>query len=171
MFALAIGFLNLLLASLLTGAMFGFFLALNPKGLSGPDYVRMQQRAIGTIDPVMPALGAATIAVTAVAAAMARHDGVRFGLLVAAVAGFLAAGLITRLRNQPINRVIMGWPVAAPPEHWTQLRDRWWRWHVARLVLGVVGLSALILADTFNVHLTEEYAHDQPYCIVQLRAA
>jgi len=147
MFTLLIGFLNLLLASLLTGAMFGVFLAFRPKGLSGPDYVRMQQRGVRTLDPTMPALGAATIAVTVLAAAMARHDGIRFGLLVATVVGFLAAGVITRLLNQPINKVIMSWPVAAPPAHWTQLRDKWWHWHVARLVFGVVGLSVLILAD------------------------
>ncbi len=89
MLVMLIDFLDLLLASLVTGAMFGVFLAFNPKGLEGPHYVQMQQRGMRTLDPALPALGAATIVVTALAAAMARHDGVRLGLLATAAIGFL----------------------------------------------------------------------------------
>jgi len=147
MLATLIGFLNLLLASLLTGAMFGVFLAFNPRGLDGPHYVQLQQQGIRTLHPALPALGAATIVVTVLAAAMARQDGVRLSLLAAAAIGFLAAGLITRFLNQPINSVVRGWSAATPPAQWMQLRDKWWRWHVTRLVCGIGGLCSLILAN------------------------
>jgi hypothetical protein len=153
MLVMLIDFLDLLLASLVTGAMFGVFLAFNPKGLEGPHYVQMQQRGMRTLDPALPALGAATIVVTALAAAMARHDGVRLGLLATAAIGFLAAGLITRFFNQPINKFVRSWSAATPPPQWIQLRDKWWHWHVTRLVCGIAGLCALILANLADARL------------------
>ena len=147
MLAGLVTFFDLLLAALLTGAMFGVFLVFNPKGLDGPLYVRLQQQAVRTLNTAMPVLGAATIAVTIAAAILARNDGVRFKLLVAGALGFVAAGLITRFLNQPINAVMMTWSAAAPPADWTELRDAWWRWHIARLLCGVGALSALILAS------------------------
>jgi uncharacterized membrane protein len=94
----------------------------------------------------MPALGAATILVTIVAAVLGRDDRTRLGLLVGAVVCLAAAGAITRFQNQPINAVVMTWHADAPPANWTGLRDEWWRWHLLRLVAGLGGLSLLIAA-------------------------
>jgi anthrone oxygenase-like protein len=153
MFAMTISFANLLLASLATGAMFGVWLFFNPKGLDGPRYVVLHQQGIRTMNTAMPIMGAVTIALTVAAAAMARHDGVRLSLLAMAVIGFLAAGLITRFCNQPINTVVMSWSAATPPTLWMQLRDKWWHWHVTRLVFGIGGLCALILANLTDARL------------------
>lgn len=150
MFAITLGFANLLVASLVVGAMFGAWLMLNPRGLDGPRYVVLHQQGIRTLNTALPALGAATFVLTLAAAAMARRDGPRLALLVVAAIGFLAAGVITRRLNQPINRQVMTWSTAAPPAEWTRLRDTWWRWHVARLLCGLGGLSGLILADVLR---------------------
>jgi hypothetical protein len=72
------------------------------------------------------------------------------GLLSAASSGFLAAGLITRFLNQPINAIVMAWLPAAPPADWTDLRDSWRHWHVVRLMCGVGGLLLLIVAGAVN---------------------
>jgi uncharacterized membrane protein len=94
----------------------------------------------------MPAFGAATAMVTVAAAVLGRENSTRFGLLIAAVLCFLAAGLITRLRNQPINLLVMTWRSDSPPANWTELRDKWWRWHLIRLIAGLGGLCLLIVA-------------------------
>lgn len=146
-FALVIRFAALLLAALSAGAMFGIWLAFNPKGLDGASYVTLQQQGIRQLNVVMPLMGAATIVATLAAAAMARGDKTLLGLLVAAAFAFVAAGLITRFLNQPINAVVMGWSPASVPEGWIPLRDAWWRWHIARLLCGIGGLSLLILAE------------------------
>ena len=143
MIAIVIGCADLLCASLLVGAMFGIWLILNPRGLTAAQYVALQQQAIRTLNAAMPSLGAATVAVTVGAAVMARQDPARVAMLAAASLGFLAAGLITRFINQPINAVVMTWSPATPPADWTRLRDSWWRWHVVRLLCGLSGLLLL----------------------------
>jgi uncharacterized membrane protein len=141
-----IDFTSLLLAALLVGAMFGVWLFLNPAGSDAVLYVALQQQGIRGLDTTMPALGAATIVVTIVAAVLGRGDGARLGLLIAAVACLIVAGLITRFLNQPINAIVMTWHRDAPPADWMRLRDEWWRWHLMRLAAGLGGLSLLIAA-------------------------
>ena len=146
MLTLIVDFANLLLASLLVGAMFGVWLVFNPAGLGANVYVTLQQQGIRTLNVAMPALGAATALVTVTSVVLAREDRTRVLLLLAAVVCLVAAGLITRFLNQPINAIVMTWAVDAPPTNWTQLRDEWWRWHLMRLVAGLAGLSLLIAA-------------------------
>jgi uncharacterized membrane protein len=146
MFTLMIDFANLLLAALVVGAMFGVWLVFNPAGLDAGFYVALHQQGIRTLNKTMPALGAATILLTIVAAALGRVKSMRFGLLAAAVICFVATGLITRFLNQPINAIVMTWRADLPPSNWTALRDEWWRWHLIRLGTGLVGLSLLIAA-------------------------
>ena len=52
--AMTIRFVNLLLAALSVGAMFGVWLVFNPKGLDGAGYVALQQQGIRTLNVVMP---------------------------------------------------------------------------------------------------------------------
>lgn len=143
---LMIDFANLLLAALVVGALFGVWLFLNPAGLDANSYVVLQQQAIRTMNRVMPALGAVTILVTLTAAVLGPGDRTRLGLLIAAVVCFVAIGLITRFLNQPINAIVIAWRRDLPPSDWTRLGDEWWRWHLVRLSVGLVGLSLLIAA-------------------------
>ena len=146
MFSTMINFVDMLLAALLVGVMFGVWLILNPAGLAAGVYVTLQQQAIRTLNRAMPILGAATILLTIVAAGLGRSDITRFGLLVATVVCFVAAGLITRFLNQPINANVISWHTDAPPANWKRVRDEWWRWHLIRLLAGLGGLSLLIAA-------------------------
>lgn len=156
MVAFTVDFLNLLLAALLVGAMFAVCLILNPEGRDAATYVSLQQQAIhamqrtpgdsGGGDIKMPMLGAITAILTFVAAVLARTERTRLALLLVAAALFVAAGLITRFFNQPINAVVMTWSAQAPPADWMQFRDAWWRWHLARFGAGLGGLCLLILA-------------------------
>ncbi|HEU5235803.1 MAG TPA: DUF1772 domain-containing protein [Pyrinomonadaceae bacterium] len=146
MFATTIDFCNLLLASLVIGAMFGIWLSFNPAGLGAAAYVMQQQHGIRTLNGTMPILGALTILLTIAAAVLARNDGTRFTLLLGATVCFVAVALITRFLNQPINAIMITWSPDSPPANWVQLRDDWWRWHVVRLVVGIGGLCLLIIA-------------------------
>ena len=118
----------------------------NPFGLSASDYVVVQQQHIRALNVFMPLLGAATIILTIATTYLARDDGTRLAMLAVAVLSFIVAGLVTRFLNQPINAIVMTWPHDAPPTDWMQLRDTWWRWHLVRLALGLLGLCLLILA-------------------------
>jgi len=146
MIGTAIDFANLMLAALLVGAMFGVWLTNNPAGLDAAAYVAQQQHSIRTLNTPLPVLGGVTILATLIAAALARGDRTKLALLLIAAAAFIAAGLITRFLNQPINAIVIGWVPDAPPASWTELRDEWWRWHLLRLAAGLGGLALVIVA-------------------------
>ncbi|HTF43112.1 MAG TPA: DUF1772 domain-containing protein [Terriglobales bacterium] len=146
MFAAIIDFANVLLGALVVGAMFGVWLIFNPSGLNASNYVALQQRGIRTLHPAMPALGVATILVTITAASLGRGDRTRLWLLIGTAGCFVAAGLITKFLNQPINVIVTTWSSDSPPANWTALRDAWWRWHLIRMIAGLGGLSLLIAA-------------------------
>jgi uncharacterized membrane protein len=139
-------FANLLLAALVVGTMFGIWLGYNPADLSPRAYVEQQQHAIRALNVTMPVLGALTVLLTLASAFLARGNRGQLALLLGAVVCFVAAGLVTRLLNQPINAVVITWAADAPPANWIELRDEWWRWHMVRTGFGIVGLSLLIAA-------------------------
>ncbi len=139
-----IDFADLLLAGLLTGAIFGVFLVMRPAGLDATTYVIQQQNGIRAVNHIMPPLGAVTIIVTLAAAFAARGEPLRMTMLLAAAAALIVVGLVTRFLNQPINEIVMTWNANSPPAEWTTLRDAWWRWHLVRLGLAILGLSLIV---------------------------
>jgi uncharacterized membrane protein len=146
MFSTVIDFADLLLAALVVGGMFGVWLILNPAGLAGNVYITLQQQGIRAMNKAMPVLGGITILLTIAAAVLGRDDRDRVALLVGATVCLVAAGLVTRFLNQPINAIVIAWRTESPPENWTVLRDQWWRWHMVRLLAGLGGLCLLIAA-------------------------
>jgi hypothetical protein len=138
---------NLLLASLVVGAMFGIWLTGNPVDLSPNTYVQQQQRMISALNVTMPVLGWSAALLTLTSAILARQRRGILSLYVVSFAPFIAAGLVTRFLNQPINAIVMTWTADDPPTEWMTLRDGWWRWHVVRTLLGLGGLCLLILAS------------------------
>lgn len=139
-------FIGLLLTSLLVGTMFGIWLGFNPAALSATAYVEMQQNAIRALNVPLPLLGILCTVLTVALAVLVRHDRRARYLLVAAALCLVAAGLITRLGNQPINAVVMTWTAQAPAANWTELRDTWWHLHILRTVAGVAALVLALLA-------------------------
>ena len=146
MIAIIMDFADLLLAGLLTGAIFGAVLVMGPAGLDATTYVIQQQNGIRALNGIMPLLGGVTIILTLAAAFAASGDPMRMNLLFAAAAGLIIIGLVTRFLNQPINAVVMTWNANSPPADWTALRDAWWRWHLVRLAIAVISLSLIIAA-------------------------
>src|SRR5690242_20000907 len=106
MFPMMIDFADVFVGALLVGAMFAVWLILNPSGLAPGVYIVLQQQAIRTLNRVMPMLGAVAILLTILASLLRRAETARSGLLAVAVICFIAAGLITRFLNQPINAIV-----------------------------------------------------------------
>jgi hypothetical protein len=142
----ALDFSSLLLTALVAGAMFAVWLNSNPAGMKFGDYVVMQQRNIHSFNTVLPLLGFLAALCTVATTVLSAGQSFRFELLLGAAACLIVAGLITKFCNQPINSTVLRWSLDLPPIDWTNLRDTWWRWHILRLVVGMVGLSLLILA-------------------------
>jgi uncharacterized membrane protein len=150
-----IRFVDLLLMSLLVGTMFGVWLGFNPSGLSASTYVEQQQNTIRALNTILPALGAVCIVLTAALAVLSKHDTRARILLAAAVICLVAAGLITRFGNQPINSQVITWSAQAPAANWMELRDIWWQWHILRTVSGIGALALTLLAALFGPRLAK----------------
>jgi uncharacterized membrane protein len=146
MLPLIVDFVNLFLSALLVGAMFCAWLVFNPAQLDASHYIIVQQQGIRTLNSIMPLLGGLTILMTVASAVLAHENRTRMSLLIGTALLFIISGLITRFGNQPINAIVLGWNSAAPPDHWTTLRDTWWRWHCMRLCAVSAGGALLIIA-------------------------
>lgn len=139
-------YVTVLLTALVVGTMFGIWFGYNPAGISGPAYVEVQQGAIRALNLPMPVLGLICILLCLLCAYMARASRAQ-ALTYVVVAGLLvAAGLITRFLNQPINAIVMTWNPQNPPAEWTLLRDKWWQWHILRTSIALVGFALLVFA-------------------------
>ncbi|HTS37963.1 MAG TPA: DUF1772 domain-containing protein [Candidatus Solibacter sp.] len=151
MLVFLIQFAALILASLVGGVMFAVWLIFNPAGQTAQSYVVLQQQAIRTLNTAMPRLGFLTILATLVTAVTLRADHRQFMLLLGAAICFACAGLITRFLNQPINAIVITWESASPPATWPSLRDAWWRWHLLRLSVGLLGLGFAVASALEHV--------------------
>jgi uncharacterized membrane protein len=146
MIANIIRFTALLLTSLLVGTMFGIWLGFDPTGLSAATYIEQQQNTIRALNTALPVMGAVCIVLTGALAVLTKNDSRSRYLLIAAVACLMAAGVITRLANQPINGLVMTWSAQAPPTDWMGIRDTWWHWHRLRTTAGIAALVLALMA-------------------------
>ena len=135
-----------LLAALVAGTTFGILFGYNPAGISGPAYVEVQQGAIRGLNVLIPALAAPCILLVLLDAWLSRAARGRMVLLLLAACALIAAGLITRLGNQPINAIVASWNAHSPPPEWEALRDQWWHWHAIRTWIALLGLALLVIA-------------------------
>ena len=72
-----------------------------------------------------------------------------FYLSTAAFLLFLVALLVTVVVEVPIVQQIVTWTLSTLPGNWRQLRDRWMRFHVIRVIAGVASLIFLLVAALF----------------------
>jgi uncharacterized membrane protein len=142
----SIRFVSLFLTSLLVGTTFGIWLGYDPSALTASAYVETQQNAIRALNTSMPALGLVCMLLTAALAVLTQNDKRGRYLLVAAVICLIAAGLVTRFGNQPINAVVITWSPDAPAANWMELRDTWWHWHIVRTIAGLGALALALFA-------------------------
>lgn len=135
--------LSLLLVGLLAGSMYGIWFGYDITRYSPATFVEVHQGAVRGLNTMLPLMGLAAIVLVVVLALLARQRPAVLALYALAALGLVAAGLITRFLNQPINASVMEWSATALPADWQALRDSWWNWHAVRL--GATSLALLLL--------------------------
>ena len=139
-----IRFVNIVMAGLIAGTLFGIWVGYNPQNLSAQTYVEHQQSVIKALNTLMPLLGLLTIILTVISAFMQRDNKTIFiSLLIAAVL-LIISGLVTRLGNQPINSIVMTWNKVDVPSNWTELREKWWSLHIIRTLTAVAAFCLIV---------------------------
>jgi hypothetical protein len=140
----------LIVIGLVAGATFGIWRGYNPSGFAPPTFLEVHKGAVAGLNTLLPVLGLAANVLTLLLAARF-YGSTGFGLFVLALVLMIAAGVITRFGNQPINAQVMGWTVYSMPTNWTQLRDTWWFWHLIRTAVSVAAFAALAAAVLSNL--------------------
>jgi Domain of unknown function (DUF1772) len=131
-------FLNVVMAGLLAGIIVGIWVGFNPETFSFSTYLEHQQGAINALNVPMPLMGLVTIVLTLFSAFSQKENKAVFIILLLAAVLLIASGLITKFGNQPINKIVMMWSIAAEPADWVELRDRWWTLHQLRSICSLI---------------------------------
>jgi uncharacterized membrane protein len=138
-------FACLLFVVLASGGAFVVYLVYNPATTPADLWIPSMQHAIRVMLPLAVVLNLGLL-FTIICAVLSRRDRQRFYFLLAASICILGAILVTVIGNWPINDQIKTWSATAPPPTWTQLRDEWWRFHLARTLMLIAGLSCVVVA-------------------------
>jgi uncharacterized membrane protein len=144
MTTLIIRYLNIIMAGLLAGIILGVWLGYNPKTLSISTYVEQQQSVIKALNTLMPLLGLLTTILTLTSGFLQKNNKVIFITLLIAALFLIISGLVTRLGNQPINSIVMTWNKENVPADWTELRDKWWSFHIIRTLTALVAFCLIV---------------------------
>lgn len=136
----------IMLIALVAGSTFGIWRGYDPSAYSPVTFVEAHQGVVRGLNVLLPAMAFGAIACTAALAYLSRRASVPFRTYLAAIAFMIAAGVITRFINQPINAEIMQWSTTSLPDHWQSVRDTWWTWHVIRTIASMAALVTLVSA-------------------------
>lgn len=137
---------DVILVALLAGSVFGVWRGYDPSGFSPATFLEVHQGAVRGLNTLLPAMGAASIMLTGFLAWTAAGRRLPFRLYLLAIAAMIAAALVTRFGNQPINAIVMTWTANGMPSDWEDLRDAWWRWHMVRVGATIAALAILVAA-------------------------
>jgi hypothetical protein len=135
-----IRFLNIIIAALLAGTSFGIWMGFNPLNLSPSTYIEQQQNMIRALNSFMLILVFGATVITIISAILQRDDKQAFIPLLIASLFFIACILISRFGNQPINNEIMTWTSGTVPGNLSELRDKWWTFHIFRTIAELIAL-------------------------------
>ena len=72
-----------------------------------------------------------------------------FYLSAAALVLFVVALMVTVFVEVPIVQRMANWTVSTLPGDWQELRDRWMRFHVIRVVAGLASFVLLVVGAIF----------------------
>ena len=137
---------SLMLVGLLAGSVFGVWRGFDFAQYTPAAYLEVHQGAVRGLDMLLPVQGILAIVIVVALAIGARRDRRQLVLLIAAAFLLAAAGLITRLGNQPINGLVMSWTAETLPADWEALRDSWRNLHLLRTISTMAALLLLSIA-------------------------
>jgi hypothetical protein len=136
----------IVLAALVMGVFWGPWLALT-RSIStfAPDtFIALVHRLDRNLGGIMSVLFPVTILSLVPVLVLSFTSVTSFFLILAALALFAVALVVTAAVEVPIVKQIRGWTAATMPPDWERLRDRWVSFHLLRVVPGIVGLALLV---------------------------
>jgi uncharacterized membrane protein len=144
--------ISIVLSALTAGMFHGPWVALSRsmRSFTPNVFLAIVDRMNRNMAPVMTVLMPATMLSLVPVLLLSYHQRPRvFYLNATAFVLFVVALMVTVFVEVPIVEEIVTWTVSTLPENWQQLRDRWTRFHVIRVVAGLVSFVVLVIAAIF----------------------
>jgi uncharacterized membrane protein len=144
--------ISIVLSALTVGMFHGPWIALSRsmKTFAPEFFLEIVDRMNRNMAPVMTVLMPCTmLAIIPVMLFSYRPQPTVFYLSATALLLFLIALLVTVVVEVPIVQRIVTWTPSTLPANWQQVRDRWMRVHVVRVIAGIASLICLLVAAIF----------------------
>jgi uncharacterized membrane protein len=144
--------ISIVLSALTAGMFHGPWIALSRsmKTFSPEVFLEIVDRMNRNMAPVMTVLMPGTmLSIIPVILLSYRQRPMVFYLSTVALLLFLIALLVTVVIEVPIVQQIVTWTPSTLPKNWQQLRDRWMRFHVLRVIAGIASLIFLLVGAIF----------------------
>jgi uncharacterized membrane protein len=144
--------ISIVLSALTVGMFHGPWIALSRsmKTFTPEFFLEIVDRMNRNMAPVMTVLMPGTmLSIIPVMLFSYRQQPMILYLNAAALLLFLIALLVTVVVEVPIVQQIVTWTPSTLPANWQQLRDRWIRFHVLRVITGIASLILLLVAAIF----------------------
>jgi uncharacterized membrane protein len=144
--------ISIVLSALMAGMFHGPWVALSRsmKTFTPDVFLAIVDRMNRNMAPVMTVLMPSTLLSITPVLFLTYHAHPRiFYLNAIAFALFIIALVVTVFVEVPIVEEIVAWTVPTLPESWQQVRDRWTKFHVIRVIAGLASLVLLVIAAIF----------------------
>ena len=144
--------ISIVLSAFVAGMFHGPWIALSRSmNTFTPEvFLAIVDRMNRNMAPIMTVLmPAALLSILPVLVLSYHQHPLTFYLYAAALALFIVALLVTVLIEVPIVEQIVQWKISTLPSNWQQLRDRWTRFHIIRVIAGLTSLILLVIGAIF----------------------
>ena len=144
--------ISIVLSALVAGMFHGPWVALS-RSMSSftPEvFLAIVDRMNRNMAPVMTVLmPAALLSIIPVMLLSYHVQPLTFYLSATAFVLFIVALLVTVVVEVPIVEEIVTWKVSTLPGNWQEIRDRWMRFHVIRVIAGLGSVVLLVVGAIF----------------------
>lgn len=144
--------ISIVLAALTAGMFHGPWIALSRsmRTFTPEVFLAIVDRMNRNMAPVMTVLMPATLLAIIPVMLLSYHVQPKtFYLSAAAFVLFIVALLVTVFIEVPIVEQIATWTISTLPKNWQQVRDRWSKFHIIRVVAGFTSVVLLVVAAIF----------------------
>ncbi|MBB5062279.1 DUF1772 domain-containing protein [Granulicella mallensis] len=144
--------ISIVLLALMAGMFHGPWAALSRSmNTFTPEvFLAIVDRMNRNMAPVMTVLMPASLLSIVPVLLLSYHERpLTFALSATALVLFIVALLVTVLVEVPIVEEIATWTVSTLPADWQELRDRWLRFHLIRVIAGLASLVLLVVGAIF----------------------
>jgi hypothetical protein len=138
--------LSIVLAALVLGVFWGPWLALTRSidTLAPMVFLTVVHRLDKNLGRAMTILYPVTLLSILAVLVFSFGSTLAFWLIVAGLAMFILALVVTTAVEVPIVARVRGWTESTMPADWQALRDRWVSFHLLRVIPGILGLGLLV---------------------------